>query len=614
MSLVGAAILSYALSAAAPVPPNRLAGERSRYLSQHAGDPIAWYPWGEMAFRAAREQNRLIFLSIGYSTCHWCHVMAEESFSDGRIGSLLNAHFVAIKVDREERPDVDSTYMAAARTLMNDPGWPLNLILTPDGRPFFAAAYIPKERLEVILTRLAGTWGRSPEQIAAMAAMVMQSLNAEPSGPEISLDERILSKAYAQLSARFDSIHGGFLPAPKLPAAHQLMFLLRYWRRTGEAKALAMVEITLDRMRDGRIYDRIEYGFHRYATDAAWRKPHYEKMLYDQALLAMIYLETYQATRKKKYARTAREIFTYVLRDLRSPDGAFYSAQDADEEYYSGADRAKQSRPARDEKIIADWNGLMIAALAQGALVLDDDSYARHAVRAADFVLTKLSDESLRLLHLQGRGAYLDDYSFMVWGLLNLYEATFEVRYLKEAIRLQDAAMRLFRDETGRFYMTATDAEHLLVRPRETADGSLPSGNSVQLMNLARLARITAKPDYEEAARELLRMTADEVSLAPSTSAHLMSALDFFLGPSLEIVLTGDPLDELRRAVFHSFVPNKIVLRHDPAIEATAPFTRTLKPLAGKPTAYVCTDYLCRLPTSDPEKVRESLRPSDQSR
>ena len=606
MIYFGAALLASVIAGAQPPDANRLAGESSRYLLQHAANPIDWYPWGDPAFKAARDQNKPIYLSIGYSTCHWCQVMEEESFSDTEIGSVMNAGFVAVKVDREERPDVDSAYMAVARKLMSDPGWPLNIILTPDGKPFFAATYLSRERLRTTLEQLTKTWKEHPEQIETQARMIVQSLAPEPVTADGELGIETLKKAYQQLASRFDATNGGFLPAPKLTAGHQLMFLLRYWRRTGDRRALEMVETTLRIMRRGAIYDQTGYGFHRYAEEDEWGKPHYEKMLGDQAVLALTYLEAYQATGKIEYARTAREIVTYVLRDLRSPQGAFYSAQDADQEYYSAPDRAKLPRPARDEKIIADWNGLMIAALGVGAVVLDDASYARHAERAADFVLTKLRGKG-RLLHQAGRPGFLDDYSFVVWGLLNLYEATFAVRYLEAAIAIEDEAIRLFRDDAGRFYLTAHDAESLLFRPRETGDAGLPSGNSVQLMNLVRLARITSRPEYEDAAQKLLRATADEVSLAPSAATHLMSALDFALGPSFEIVLAGGDVRRLRRAVFGTFAPNKVVLRSEAAMARIAPFTTTQKAIKGKATAYVCTNYVCRLPTGDPEKVPELL-------
>jgi len=492
---------------------NRLVSETSPYLKQHATNPIDWYPWSEEALKAAKDQNKPIFLSIGYSTCHWCHVMNAESFSNEEIGALMNANFIAIKVDREERPDVDSTYMAVARKLMSDPGWPLNVILTPDGKPFFAAAYIDKNRLSALLTNLGKTWKEHPEQIASTASMVMQSL--APDNPSAGVPGvEILKKTYDEFAGRFDKINGGFLPPPKLPAAHQLMFLLRYWRRTGEPHALEMVETTLRKMRVGAIWDAKRGGFHRYAVDAQWKQPHYEKMLCDQATLAMVYLEAFQATHKPEYAATARAIFTYVLRDLRAPNGAFFSANDSDE------------RTARDEKILTDWNGLMIAALSQGAAVLDDATYALAARRAANVLLGRP--------HLQHsdkhQAVFLDDYTFLTWGLLNLYEATFEVRYLEKAITLERESLTRFRDATGRFYLTPSDAATLLLRPRETSDGALPSGNSVQLMNLVRLSRITGDAFYEKAANDLLSSSADDITLIPSASAHLMSGLDFRVG------------------------------------------------------------------------------------
>jgi uncharacterized protein YyaL (SSP411 family) len=601
--ILAALVLAASLSASPasprePVPfRNHLSHESSPYLKQHAKNPIDWYPWGKEALDKARKENKPIFLSIGYSTCHWCHVMNAESFSNEEIGALMNASFIAIKVDREERPDVDSTYMAVARKLMSDPGWPLNVILTPEGKPFFAAAYIDKNRLTSLLTNLGKTWKEHPEQIASTASMVMQSLGPDNASAEIPGAE-MLKKTYQQFADRFDAVNGGFNPPPKLPAAHQLMFLLRYWRRTGEPHALEMVETTLRKMRVSAIWDAKRGGFHRYAVDAEWKQPHYEKMLCDQAMLSMAYLEAFQATHKPEYAATARAIFAYVLRDLRAPNGTFYSANDSD------------NRTARDEKILTDWNGLMIAALSQGAAVLDDATYATAARRAANVLLAK---EKLQHSDKQ-QAVFLDDYTFLTWGLLNLYEATFKVRYLEKAIALERESLTRFRDATGRFFLTPSDAATLLIRPRETSDGALPSGNSVQLSNLVRLSRITANPLYEKAANDLLRTSADDVSLIPSASAHLMSGLDFYLGPSFEIVLAGLDVRPLQRAVFASFVPNKIVLHGGADVAGIAPFTKAQRAIDGKPTAYVCTNHLCRLPTNDPEKVRELLDEHDQER
>src|SRR4051794_38447709 len=359
-----------------------------------------------------------------------------------------------------------------------------------------------------------------------------------------------------------------------------------------------MVETTLQKMRSGAIWDAKRGGFHRYAVDAEWKQPHYEKMLCDQALLAMVYLEAFQATHKPEYAATARAIFTYVLRDLRAPNGTFYSANDSDD------------RTARDEKILTDWNGLMIAALSQGAAVLDDATYALAARRAANVLIAKA-----KLQHSDKQQAvFLDDYTFLVWGLLNLYEATFEVRYLESAINLERESLTRFRGATGRFYLTPSDAATLLIRPRETGDGALPSGNSVQLTNLVRLSRITADPLYEKAANDLLRTTAEDVTLIPSASAHLMSGLDFLLGPSFEIVLAGADVHPLQSAVWASFVPNKVVLHGGADVARIAPFTEAQRAIGGKPTAYVCTNHLCRLPTRDPERVRQLLDEPTQER
>ncbi len=589
--MIAALVLAvWSVAATPPLSENRLAQSKSRYLLQHVTNPVDWYPWSDEAFARAKKENKPIFLSIGYSTCHWCHVMEKESFADPEIAKLMNEAFISVKVDREERPDLDSVYLTVTRALTGDAGWPNNVILTPDGKPFFAASYVPKEKFRALIPRLSSMWLEQRERVVANAEMITRTLQAKPvAGDALGAD--VLTKGYRQLATRFDAKHGGFLPEPKFPTPHHLMFLLRYWQRTKDAKALEMVETTLRAMRSGPLWDGRNSGFHRYSTNADWSDPHYEKMLYDQALHALACLEAYQATGKDEYAATARAIFTYVLRDLRSPGGAFFAAQDS---------------AGRDEKLIADWNGLMIAALAYGANVLDEPKYAEAATKAADAVVGK-------------RRKFLDDYAFLVWGLLNLYEATFDVRHLEAAIALNDEATRLFRDSAGRFYITPGDAEALLVRPREVGDGAIPSGNSVQLMNLVRLSRITADPAYEKQAAELLRAASDEVSLAPSASTHLLSALDFSLGPSFEIVLSGDDVAAMRRAVFAPFVPNKVVV-HRPsgasAITRIAPYTEEQRAIGEKATAYVCRNYACKLPTTDPAKIwsAEAAPPLSNSR
>lgn len=592
--ILALAITATLATAPAAEPLNHLAGSTSRYLLQHATNPVEWYRWGDEAFARARRENKPIFLSIGYSTCHWCRVMEEESFADPVTAKLMNDAFVSIKVDREERPDIDAAYLAVARTLTGDAGWPNNLFLTPDGKPFHAVAYLPKEDFRTLIRRMSDLWRGQGSMVVGNAEMIARTLeSAVPGASEEFSNLELMEKGYRQLAERYDAKHGGFLPAPKFPAPHQLMFLLRYWKRTGESRALAMVEQTLRAMRGSALWDSRDRGFHRYATDAAWSRPHYEKMLYDQALLALAFLETYQATGNPEYSRTSREIFTWVLRDLRAPDGAFYAAQDADERYFTATDRTNVTRPAIDRKKIADWNGLMIAALAAGASILDDARYAQAAARAADAIVGQ-------------RRPFLDDHAFLAWGLLNLYEATFDVRHLRRAQALVDESTRLFSDGHGRFFISATPDPRLPTRAREVTDGAIPSGNSVHLMNLLRIARITGNPEYEKLANELTRTTASEVELAPSMASHFLCALDFETGPSFEVVISGDDPAAMRRAVFAPFVPNKVVL-HRPssggAIVAIAPYTAEQRPRDGRTTAYVCTNRLCRTPVVDPSKV-----------
>ena len=642
MIFFGALALAVVSQAAEAPSVNRLAGEPSRYLQQHASNPVDWYPWGAEAFERARTENKLVFLSIGYSTCHWCHVMEQESFASTGFAVMLRPHFIAIKVDREQRPDVDSTYMAAARVLLDEAGWPLNLVLTPDGEPVFAATYLPRPRIEAVLRTLAEAWQQRPGEMRATAAMIAESLRRPPPLPESSFDgQAAIDDAFRRLSSRFDSVHGGFLPAPKFPAPHQLMFLLRYWRRSGNAAALSMVETTLRRIRRSVLFDQVGFGIHRYAEDAEWTSPHYEKMLEDQALFALVCLETHQATGRTEYAVMAREVFTYVLRDLRAADGTFFTAEDADSagregafyrwspaeireatgrsepiEALSPASRMKlyearrlRARPARDESILTDRNGAMIAALAAGGAVLRDPSYTTAAARAADAILRKLRTGDGRLLHQHGVAGFLDDSAYLVWGLLNLYEAGGEIRYLHEAIALTDDALRRFRSEDGRFHLTASGGERLLIRPREIADAAKPAANSVQLLNLVRLARITSRKDYDAAAHAVISTTSAE---NPTDAAHFLSGVDFVLGPSLEIVLAGHGAGALRDALFEMFVPNKVVLyRPDgmAAITKIAPFTTVQQPIRGRPTAYVCTNQVCRMPTTDAGVLRETLRP-----
>src|SRR3990170_2221406 len=651
--------------------PNRLINEKSPYLLQHANNPVDWYPWGEEAFEKARKENKPIFLSIGYSTCHWCHVMERESFEDPEVANLMNEVFVSIKVDREERPDIDSIYMTVCQMMTGSGGWPLTIIMTPDKKPFFAGTYFPKD----------SRFGR-----IGMTQLV-------PRIKEIWTTKR---------DERFDTVHGGFGRAPKFPTQHNLLFLLRYWKRAGNEEALEIVEKTLQAMRLGGIYDHVGFGFHRYSTDAEWFLPHFEKMLYDQALLTMTYIEAYQVTGKEEYKKTAREIFAYVLRDMTSPQGGFYSAEDADSEGEEGkfylwkeeeirnvlekeeADlirdvfnvekggnfseeatgrgavgnilhlkksipaiasqlkiseqelekrldaareklfsvREKRIHPHKDDKILTDWNGLMITALAKGGQVFNELKYAEAAKRAADFILKNLRKPDGRLLHRYRDGqaavqAHVDDYAFLIWGLLELYETSFDINYLKTAIDLNRDLIKHFWDDiSGGFYFTADDGENLLLRNKEIYDGAIPSGNSVSMLNLLRLDRITANSDFEEKAEKIGSAFSKTIKQFPAAHTELMVALDFGVGPSYEVVIVGDSqADDTKamiKAIRRQFVPNKVVLlrqteKEEPDIIRIAEFTKSQLSLDGKATAYVCLTYVCKLPTTDISKMLELL-------
>jgi uncharacterized protein YyaL (SSP411 family) len=689
--------------------PNRLINEPSPYLRQHAHNPVDWYPWGSEAFEKAQRENKPIFLSIGYSTCHWCHVMAHESFEHPEVARLMNEAFVSIKVDREERPDIDNVYMSACQVMTGSGGWPLSIIMTPDKKPFFAATYIPRESrfgligmMELIphIRELWATRRGEALNLSNEIATVLRRTSQDTHGEE--LDGATLELAYEQLSKRFDEQHAGFGSAPKFPTPHNLLCSLRYWKRGGNKRALEIVEATLQAMRRGGIYDHIGFGFHRYSTDSQWLVPHFEKMLYDQAMLAMAYTEAYQATGKEDYGKTAREIFTYVLRDMTAPEGGFYSAEDADSEGEEGkfylwtqeevrqvlgneeaafiakvfniekdgnfveqatgrksgvnilhliktlgelasdlnlpqqdlqahlevirqklfAYREKRAHPIKDDKILIDWNGLMIAALAKGAQAFDEPEYAEAACRAADFILGNMRKPDGRLLHRYRDGqagvqANLDDYAFLVWGLIELYEAIFNARHLKVALELTSDMVRHFWDEDGGgLYLTPDDGESLFVRKKEIYDGAIPSGNSVAMLNLLRLGRMTATSDLEEKAARIGSAFSGSVKQLPSAHTQLMVALDFRIGPCYEVVIAGKAQAEDTKAMIKAlrtrFLPNKVVLlnpgeRESPEIAHLAEFTKNQSSIGGKATAYVCLNYNCKLPTADINKMLELL-------
>ncbi|MFX1551016.1 MAG: thioredoxin domain-containing protein [Promethearchaeota archaeon] len=680
---------------------NKLKSEKSPYLLQHAKNPVDWYPWGEEAFIKARNEDKPIFLSIGYSTCHWCHVMAHESFEDDEIAKLMNEVFVSIKVDREERLDVDKIYMTVCQMMTGSGGWPLTIIMTPDKKPFFAGTYFPKETrfgrigLLDLIKRIQELWKNQKNEILNSAEQIVFSLqNIDQESPGEKFSDNSVKKAYRQLSIQYDSVNGGFGTRPKFPTPHNLIFLLRYWKRTGDDKALKMVEKTLLEMRKGGIYDHIGFGFHRYSTDSVWLVPHFEKMLYDQALIVIAYIEAYQATKNDLYRKTVQEIFTYVLRDMTSPEGGFYSAEDADSEGEEGKfylwskkdmekilekhevdlilnlfniedfgnyleeasskktgknilhlnnlpdteivekiekirltlfeERENRIHPHKDDKILTDWNGLMIAALAKGAIAFQENKYLENAKKAANFILSKLTDSNNKLLHRYKDGVseingFLTDYSFLIWGLIELYEATFDIFFLKSALELHKIQNEDFWDKNiGGFFFTSKDSEQLLTKQKEIYDGAIPSGNSIAMLNLLRLSYITGDHELEEKADKLLRVFSEKIKANPLAYTQFLIAIDFALGPSYSLVIAGNSLGEDTKEfinlIRNEYTPNKVLMlrkieQETPDIDKYSNFVEFFYDYQGKATAYVCINKTCKPPTHDINQTLEFLKP-----
>lgn len=684
---------------------NRLIFEKSPYLLQHAANPVDWYPWGEEAFEKAGLEDKPIFLSIGYATCHWCHVMEKESFEDPQAAELINRHFVPIKVDREERPDIDQIYMAVCQSVTGSGGWPLTVILTPEKKPFYVGTYFPRESrfgrigLLELIPRVRDLWVSKRDELLESAENITDHLRETSQDHRRELDSQVTNKAFEQLRGRYDPVQGGFGTAPKFPTPHNLLFLTRYWKEKGDPDALEMVEKTLRKMRLGGVYDQIGFGFHRYSTDAAWRLPHFEKMLYDQATLSMAYLEGYLATGKEEYARVTREVLTYVLRDMTAPEGGFYSAEDADSEgeeglfylwtrdefresigpkadqlfsglfnlkeegnYIDEATRALTGRnllylnypleelaskvnfqpeelvrfweeqrahlfdirerrihPLKDDKILTGWNGLMIAALAKAGAGLGDPTYIRAAGRAADFIWSHLRNEDGKLLKRYREGeaglsAHLDDYAFMVWGLLELYQADFQTGYLEKALVLTKTMLDDFWDQDkGGFFFTAEGGSDLIHRNKEIYDGAIPSGNSVAYHNLIRLGRLLSRPDFLEKARSIGEAFSSQVNQIPLGHTQLMVGLLEAESSPCEVVISGDPASPdtqvMIRRLNGLYSPHKVVLLRptdpDKVLFDLVPELEAQVPLAGKATAYVCRNFQCSAPTTD---VDEMLR------
>ena len=662
---------------------NRLASEKSPYLLQHKDNPVDWWPWGDAAFAAARAADRPIFLSIGYATCHWCHVMEHESFEDAEVAHLLNDTFINIKVDREERPDVDSIYMNACQVATGRGGWPLSIVMTPDMRPFFVATYIPRtgrygrDGMMQIIPHIAEMWQKNRSALENIADNVVGALrNASTldlTGGDLS--SQVLDTAFAFHEQQYDSINGGFGHAPKFPSPERLRFLLRYWNRTGNSRALQIVEHTLQQMRRGGMFDQLGGGFHRYSTDSMWLLPHFEKMLYDQALLALVYLEAFQATGRPQYEQTVRGILEYVCRELQNTEGAYCTGEDADSDgvegkYYvwsidevrsvldpasaglviaafnltetgnyideatrdrtgnnilhrfPGDDlsdnlrlrvatkqlfdlRTQRVRPLLDDKVLTDWNGLMIAALARCGTVLNDVDLISRAVKCAQFIETHMVQGPGRLLHRWREGeaaiaGMLDDYAYMIMGLLALHEATGEENHCSWATSLTKTVLAEFRDEDGGFYLTARDSEKLLMRPRQSFDSALPAGGAVMMMNLLRLGRITGKTELEAAGHDAIAAHSAGLKQYPDGFNAALSALDYALGPSTEVMVSGDRSIAETQAMLSAlrgiYAPNAVIL------------SRPVFGGSNEPAIHVCHGSTCDLPTQNTEAVIARLQ------
>lgn len=673
--------------------PNRLIHEKSPYLQQHAYNPVDWYPWGDEAFTQAKSENKPIFLSIGYATCHWCHVMERESFEDDDVAAMMRSTVVAIKVDREERPDLDMLYMSFCQAMTGQGGWPLNVILTPEGKPFFAATYLPKESgfgrtgIKELLERLYIAWSSNQQAVIASAGQMVDAVREqlEAKSTETALDDASLDAATAGLTASFDAAHGGFGGAPKFPSPHNLLFFLREWRRTGNGELRDMVVATLTAMRAGGIWDHVGGGFHRYSTDDRWFLPHFEKMLYDQALLAMAYTEGFLATGDPHFRQTVQAILAYVERDLAGADGLLASAEDADSEGVEGkfyswtaaevrallpeadaalfleaygltedgnwkneatgqatgdnipflpmplsrfaadrgrsledveavlarcretllAAREKRIRPLCDDKALTDWNGLMLAAMAKAARALGDAALAAKATQRATQLLAAMRRPDGRLLHRlrQGEAAIpglLDDYAFLAWGLLELYQTVLDPQWLTAAEELTQVMLDHFAMPEGGFALTPDDGEALIVRQRVFFDAAIPSGNSVAFYVLTTLFRLTGRQAFAESAAALSQAAATFVSGHPAAVSFLLCGLSQLLSPAAEVTINGMPgaadTQAFLAAVSGRYLP-EVALK--------------LAPTDGPATAQVCRAAACQTPVSSPEALIAALGGKD---
>lgn len=698
--------------------PNRLIHEKSPYLLQHAFNPVDWYPWGEEAFEKARREGNPIFLSVGYSTCYWCHVMEREVFENSEIAALMNKYFVNIKVDREERPDVDRVYMAAVLEMTGSGGWPMSLFLTPDLKPFFGGTYIPpvsqygRMGFPDLAKRIHELWQTQRDKILQSSEEITGFLKQSGAvDTSFAVGEEVLKNGFAQFLQQYDSVYGGFGEAPKFPRPVTFNFLVHYYARTGDGSALQMTLTTLRKMAEGGIYDHLGGGFHRYSVDGQWRVPHFEKMLYDQAQLVNSYLDAYQVTHEQFYASIARDVLEYVLRQMTHKTGGFYSAEDAESaldpekpeekaegefylwrkkqienilgkeqanifNYYYGVEehgntlsdphgvlgdknvlyidhtlvetatkfdmhveeidkiltaarkklfdvRQKRPHPHLDDKILTSWNGLMISAFARAYQLLDDQRYLEAARRAAQFITTQLYDPSKKqLLHRFRDGearfdAHLEDYAFLIMGLLDLYEASFEISWLEKAILLTKQQNEIFYDvKDGGFWSTSGKDKSILVRMKEDYDGAEPTANSLAVLNLLRLSQITDNRQWREMAEKTLEYFGGRLKQIPHAIPQMLVAVDFHLTKPKEIIIAGSPLGAdtkaLVRQVHQRFMPNKILLLADGgsgqrALASYNTFLENISMRDGKATAYVCENYVCKLPATDTRILAQQL-------
>ncbi|MBE0644444.1 MAG: thioredoxin domain-containing protein [Bacteroidetes bacterium] len=673
---------------------NRLVFTSSPYLLQHARNPVDWFPWGEEAFEKAAREDKPIFLSVGYSTCHWCHVMEHESFEDREVADYLNQHYVSIKVDREERPDIDHIYMTVCQAMTGSGGWPLTVFMTPDKKPFFSGTYFPKDDRHGrpgflrVLSALHEVWRNERNKILSIGEELQSQLAGAMQGQPGEIPDDVLDRAVQSFKRNYDDVFGGFGAAPKFPMGHMLSFLLRRASATADHELLRMVEHTLVRMYRGGMWDHLGGGFCRYSVDRKWLVPHFEKMLYDNALLLMAYTDAFQITGKAAYRAIAEELITYVRRDMTDARGLFYSAENADSEgeegrfyvftkaefdaatgehggmlaEYFGIEaagnfehgknilhiavdpqewsarhgitldeglarvaeakralfeaRARRIHPSLDDKILASWNGLMIAAIAQAGQAFDDSALIAFAAGAADALLGLMRTPDGTLLHRMrgdeaGIPGFLEDYAFVAWGLLDVYEATFGTRFLRQAVALSDRMLTLFHDdENAGLFFTAHDAEALIVRSKESHDGALPSGNSAAAYVLMRLARMTGDMSYDQRAGEIARAFGAQLAQHPTGSTVMLTALHFAREQGQEIVLTGhDPaaVADLARALRTAWLPQSVMLFrpavHADDITAIAPYTATTLPINDEATAYVCHGFACELPVQSVDEM-----------